>query len=171
MWPSLCHSRAFSLFYHHAFTCSCWMLPSLHLLFPRFVLPPLWLFLSAGMSDSTELHLLVPQIGFFIFSFSGHVVGLSWLTRLCNIHSPQALGRPVPGYWRCESVFSLWLWIAGPTLPPRMDIRGFMGVCRTSLHVLCGFGEGIQPHPSGYPVGNCRGIRCIGLIQALYKCC
>lgn len=46
-------------------------------------------------------------------------------------------------------MFSLWLWSAGPTLPPRVDIRGLMGVCRTSLHVLCGFGEGLQPHPLG----------------------
>ncbi|KAI3368075.1 hypothetical protein L3Q82_026898, partial [Scortum barcoo] len=36
----------------------------------------------------------------------------------------------------------------------RRVLRGFMGVCPTSPHVLCGSGEGIRPCPSWYSVGS-----------------
>lgn len=63
---------------------------------PRFVLPLLWLFLSVPFCRHVWLHwfafarptnkfFIVCFVQVFIFSFSGHVVGLSWLTRLCNI--------------------------------------------------------------------------------------
>ncbi|KAI3364952.1 hypothetical protein L3Q82_001121 [Scortum barcoo] len=43
-------------------------------------------------------------------------------------------------------------WIQLYTL--RRVLRGFMGVCPTSPHVLCGSGEGIRPCPSWYSVGS-----------------
>ncbi|KAI3375876.1 hypothetical protein L3Q82_003763 [Scortum barcoo] len=51
--------------------------------------------------------------------------------------------------------FSSWSWNSGPALyPPCRVLRGFMGVCPTSPHVLCGSGEGIRPCPSWYSVGS-----------------
>ncbi|KAI3369612.1 hypothetical protein L3Q82_025322 [Scortum barcoo] len=51
--------------------------------------------------------------------------------------------------------FSSWSWNSGPALyPPQGAARGFMGVCPTSPHVLCGSGEGIRPCPSWYSVGS-----------------
>ncbi|KAI3361387.1 hypothetical protein L3Q82_013555 [Scortum barcoo] len=44
--------------------------------------------------------------------------------------------------------FSSWSWNSGPALYPPQGARGFMGVCPTSPHVLCGSGEGIRPCPS-----------------------
>ncbi|KAI3371109.1 hypothetical protein L3Q82_023745 [Scortum barcoo] len=130
------------------------------------------------------------------------VVGLSWLTRLCNI--AWRLGT-VPLEWQtgvvvplfkkgdrrvCSKLqrdhtsqppreglrqgtgeensadsrpsdsggtmrFSSWSWNSGPALyPPCRVLRGFMGVCPTSPHVLCGSGEGIRPCPSWYSVGS-----------------
>ncbi|KAI3363190.1 hypothetical protein L3Q82_011825 [Scortum barcoo] len=40
------------------------------------------------------------------------------------------------------------------SLYPPQGARGFMGVCPTSPHVLCGSGEGIRPCPSWYSVGS-----------------
>ncbi|KAI3364011.1 hypothetical protein L3Q82_001225 [Scortum barcoo] len=48
--------------------------------------------------------------------------------------------------------FSSWSWNSGPALYPPQGARGFMGVCPTSPHVLCGSGEGIRPCPSWYSV-------------------
>ncbi|KAI3371579.1 hypothetical protein L3Q82_024147 [Scortum barcoo] len=42
----------------------------------------------------------------------------------------------------------------GPALYPPQGAGGFMGVCPTSPHVLCGSGEGIRPCPSWYSVGS-----------------
>ncbi|KAI3355874.1 hypothetical protein L3Q82_004427 [Scortum barcoo] len=50
--------------------------------------------------------------------------------------------------------FSSWSWNSGPALYPPQGARGFMGVCPTSPHVLCGSGEGIRPCPSWYSVGS-----------------
>ncbi|KAI3357005.1 hypothetical protein L3Q82_003642 [Scortum barcoo] len=46
--------------------------------------------------------------------------------------------------------FSSWSWNSGPALYPPQGAGGFMGVCPTSPHVLCGSGEGIRPCPSWY---------------------
>ncbi|KAI3366592.1 hypothetical protein L3Q82_009277 [Scortum barcoo] len=134
------------------------------------------------------------------------VVGLSWLTRLCNIawrlgtvplewqtgvvvlgwwslflkrgpesvfqlqrdHTSQPPGkvyarvlerriRPIvglPGFRRNNAVFVLVGTVDQLyTLHSRV-LRGFMGVCPTSPHVLCGSGEGIRPCPSWYSVGS-----------------
>uniref|UniRef100_A0A3Q0T271 Immunoglobulin C1-set domain-containing protein n=1 Tax=Amphilophus citrinellus TaxID=61819 RepID=A0A3Q0T271_AMPCI len=54
--------------------------------------------------------------------------------------------------------FSSWSGNTGPALYPLKEIRVCVGVCPTSLHVLCGLGEGIQPCPSGYPVGGPAGV-------------
>ncbi|KAI3376311.1 hypothetical protein L3Q82_016420 [Scortum barcoo] len=40
--------------------------------------------------------------------------------------------------------FRSWSWNSGPALYPPQGARGFMGVCPTSPHVLCGSGEGIH---------------------------
>ncbi|KAI3366655.1 hypothetical protein L3Q82_009343 [Scortum barcoo] len=74
------------------------------------------------------------------------VVGLSWLTRLCNIAWREVEGQYLwsgkLGWW-----WSLFLKRGGP--------ERFMGVCPTSPHVLCGSGEGIRPCPSWwYSVGS-----------------
>ncbi|KAI3372494.1 hypothetical protein L3Q82_022695 [Scortum barcoo] len=129
------------------------------------------------------------------------VVGLSWLTRLCNI--AWRLGT-VPLEWQTGVVVPLFkkgdrrvcsnyrgitlLSLPGkvyarvlerrirPIVDPRIQeeqcgfrpgrgtvdqlytlrrvLRGFMGVCPTSPHVLCGSGEGIRPCPSWYSVGS-----------------
>ncbi|KAI3374131.1 hypothetical protein L3Q82_005986 [Scortum barcoo] len=129
------------------------------------------------------------------------VVGLSWLTRLCNI--AWRLGT-VPLEWQTGVVVPLFKkgdrrvcsnyrgitllslpgkvyarvlerrirpivdpqiqeeqcgfrpgrGTAGPALYPPQGAGGFMGVCPTSPHVLCGSGEGIQPCPSWYSVGS-----------------
>ncbi|KAI3362709.1 hypothetical protein L3Q82_001776 [Scortum barcoo] len=50
--------------------------------------------------------------------------------------------------------FSSWSWNSGPALYPPQGAGGFMGVCPTSPHVLCGSGEGIRPCPSWYSVGS-----------------
>ncbi|KAI3366188.1 hypothetical protein L3Q82_010000 [Scortum barcoo] len=42
----------------------------------------------------------------------------------------------------------------GPALYPPPGAGGFMGVCPTSPHVLCGSGEGIRLCPSWYSVGG-----------------
>ncbi|KAI3356040.1 hypothetical protein L3Q82_017311 [Scortum barcoo] len=133
------------------------------------------------------------------------VVGLSWLTRLCNI--AWRLGT-VPLEWQTGVVvplfkkgdrrvcsnyrgitllslpreglrqgtgeensaysrpsdsggtmrFSSQSWGAGPALYPPQGAGGFMGVCPTSPHVLCGSGEGIRPCPSWYSVGECSAV-------------
>ncbi|KAI3372506.1 hypothetical protein L3Q82_022982 [Scortum barcoo] len=49
--------------------------------------------------------------------------------------------------------FSSQAWNTGPALYPPQGAGGFMGVCPTSPHVLCGSGEGIRPCPSWYSVG------------------
>ncbi|KAI3372225.1 hypothetical protein L3Q82_022666 [Scortum barcoo] len=54
--------------------------------------------------------------------------------------------------------FSSWLWNSGPALYPPQGAGGFMGVCPTSPHVLCGSGEGIRPCPSWYSVGRFLGV-------------
>ncbi|KAI3352125.1 hypothetical protein L3Q82_020936 [Scortum barcoo] len=129
------------------------------------------------------------------------VVGLSWLTRLCNIawrlgtvplewqtgvvvplfkrgtgecvpttggsHFSASQGRSTPGVlerrirpivdpWIQEEQcgFPSWSWNSGPALYPPQGAGGFMGVCPTSPHVLCGSGEGIRPCPSWYSVGG-----------------
>ncbi|KAI3371970.1 hypothetical protein L3Q82_006840 [Scortum barcoo] len=50
--------------------------------------------------------------------------------------------------------FSYRSWNTGPALYPPQGASGFMGVCPTSPHVLCGSGEGIRPCPSWYHVGS-----------------
>ncbi|KAI3362620.1 hypothetical protein L3Q82_001624 [Scortum barcoo] len=50
--------------------------------------------------------------------------------------------------------FSSWSWNSGPALYLHRVLGGFMGVCPTSPHVLCGSGEGIRPCPSWYSVGS-----------------
>ncbi|KAI3355762.1 hypothetical protein L3Q82_004334 [Scortum barcoo] len=129
------------------------------------------------------------------------VVGLSWLTRLCNI--AWRLGT-VPLEWQTGVVVPLfkkgdrrvcsnYRGITLLSLPGKVYARvlerrirpivdpwiqeeqcgfrpgrgtvdqlytlhrvlgGFMGVCPTSPHVLCGSGEGIRPCPSWYSVGS-----------------
>ncbi|KAM4556221.1 craniofacial development protein 2-like [Fundulus diaphanus] len=54
--------------------------------------------------------------------------------------------------------FSSWPWNTGPALYPQQDSGGGMGVCPTSLHVLCGSGEGIRPCPPRDPVGGTPGV-------------
>ena len=54
--------------------------------------------------------------------------------------------------------FSSWLWNTGPALSPLQGAQGFMGVCPTSPHVLCGLGEGIQLCPSWHSVGGAPGL-------------
>ncbi|KAI3352015.1 hypothetical protein L3Q82_020840 [Scortum barcoo] len=131
------------------------------------------------------------------------VVGLSWLTRLCNIawrlgtvplewqtgvvvpllkrgtgecvpttegsHFSASPGRSTPCQGTGEENsadsrpsdsggtmrFSSWSWNSGPALYPPQGARGFMGVCPTSPHVLCGSGEGIRPCPSVVFCGEC----------------
>ncbi|TWW73543.1 hypothetical protein D4764_15G0009370 [Takifugu flavidus] len=126
------------------------------------------------------------------------VVGLSWLTRLCNMAwtSGKVLpdwqtGVVVPLFKKgsrrvCSNYrgitllslpgkvysgeegppdsrtsdsggamwFSSWVWNGGPALHPQQGLLGCMGVCPTSPHVFCGFGEGIRLCPSGGPVGG-----------------
>ncbi|KAI3351406.1 hypothetical protein L3Q82_020217 [Scortum barcoo] len=69
----------------------------------------------------------------------------------------SADSRP-SGFRRNNAVFVLvvehWTSLAIPALYPPQGARGFMGVCPTSPHVLCGSGEGIRPCPSWYSVGG-----------------
>ncbi|KAI3360615.1 hypothetical protein L3Q82_002481 [Scortum barcoo] len=51
--------------------------------------------------------------------------------------------------------FSSWSWNSGPALYPPQGAGGFMGVCPTSPHVLCGSGEGIR---RGVPRGILWGV-------------
>ncbi|KAI3354141.1 hypothetical protein L3Q82_018690 [Scortum barcoo] len=130
------------------------------------------------------------------------VVGLSWLTRLCNIawrlgtvplewqtgvvvplfkkgdrrvcsnlqrdHTSQppreglrqGTGEENSAYSRTSDSggtmrFSSRSWNTGPALYPPQGAGGFMGVCPTSPHVLCGSGEGIRPCPSWYSLWEC----------------
>ena len=46
------------------------------------------------------------------------------------------------------------MWNSGQALKPQRGPQGCVGVCPTSLHVSCGSREGIQPRPSGNPVGG-----------------
>ena len=55
--------------------------------------------------------------------------------------------------------FSSGLRNTGPALYPPQGARGFMGVCRTSSHVVCGLGESIQPCPSWHTVGGAPGVQ------------
>ncbi|KAK9542007.1 hypothetical protein VZT92_002011 [Zoarces viviparus] len=50
------------------------------------------------------------------------------------------------------------LWNSGLALYPRKTTGGVLGVCPTSLHVLCGLGEGFQQSPSGVLVGGAAGV-------------
>ncbi|KAI3366764.1 hypothetical protein L3Q82_009427 [Scortum barcoo] len=65
--------------------------------------------------------------------------------------------------------FSSWSWNSGPALYPPQGAGGFMGVCPTSPHVLCGSGEGIRPCPSWYSVGSAP--RCVWGPGAFAKGC
>ncbi|KAI3361708.1 hypothetical protein L3Q82_002066 [Scortum barcoo] len=153
------------------------------------------------------------------------VVGLSWLTRLCNI--AWRLGT-VPLEWQTGVVVPLFKkglkrgtgecvpttegshFSASPgrsnarvlerrirpIVDPRIQeeqcgfrpgrgtvdqlytlrrvLRGFMGVCPTSPHVLCGSGEGIRPCPSWYSVGSAQreyGVRGPLLRAVLFGLC
>ncbi|KAI3376413.1 hypothetical protein L3Q82_016428 [Scortum barcoo] len=131
------------------------------------------------------------------------VVGLSWLTRLCNIAwrlgtvplewqtgvvvpllkrgtgecvptyrgitllslpgkvyarvLERRIGRPIVeplGFRRNNAVFVPGRGTLDQLYTLRRVLRGFMGVCPTSPHVLCGSGEGIRPCPSWYSVGS-----------------
>uniref|UniRef100_A0A3Q2DHH3 Beta-arrestin-1 n=1 Tax=Cyprinodon variegatus TaxID=28743 RepID=A0A3Q2DHH3_CYPVA len=61
--------------------------------------------------------------------------------------------------------FLSWPWNTGSALHPHQDSGGCMGVCPTSLHVFCGSGEGIQPCPSGGPVGGTPGVWSTGFFK------
>ncbi|KAI3376129.1 hypothetical protein L3Q82_016659 [Scortum barcoo] len=129
------------------------------------------------------------------------VVGLSWLTRLCNIawrlgtvplewqtgvvvplfkkgdrrvcsnyrgdHTSQPPGkvyarvlerriRPIVDPWIQEEQcgFRPGRGTVDQLYTLHRVLGGFMGVCPTSPHVLCGSGEGIRPCPSWYSVGS-----------------
>ncbi len=55
------------------------------------------------------------------------------------------------------------LWNNQPNFHSRKDLGGDLGICSTSLHVLCGSGEGYQVTTQGHPVSvcpNCVQILC-----------
>ncbi|XP_043103849.1 uncharacterized protein LOC122351062 [Puntigrus tetrazona] len=58
-----------------------------------------------------------------------------------------------------------WTWKTGPALYPLQGTGGFLGVCPTSPHVFCGFGEGIRPGSSLCPVESALGIQGKGPID------
>ncbi|KAI3375367.1 hypothetical protein L3Q82_021856, partial [Scortum barcoo] len=70
--------------------------------------------------------------------------------------------------------FSSWS-IGGGTvdqlyIPLRRVLRGFMGVCPTSPHVLCGSGEGIRPCPSNVVFcGECSASMGSGAFATLLR--
>ncbi|KAI3354569.1 hypothetical protein L3Q82_019073 [Scortum barcoo] len=86
--------------------------------------------------------------GITLLSLPGKVYARVLERRIRPIVDPQDSG----GTMR----FSSWSWNSGPALYTlRIGCaRGFMGVCPTSPHVLCGSGEGIRPCPSWYSVGG-----------------
>ncbi|XDV32946.1 hypothetical protein PO909_003592 [Leuciscus waleckii] len=61
---------------------------------------------------------------------------------------------------RTRPIVEPWIqpWNTGPALYPLQGPGGFMGVCPTNPHVLCGFGEGIRPCPSRRPVEGALGV-------------
>jgi len=59
-------------------------------------------------------------------------------------------------------------WNRGPALYPRKTTGGVLGVCQTSVHVLCGLGEGFRPGPSGFFVGAAAGVWGTGLVVTGY---
>ncbi|TWW80691.1 hypothetical protein D4764_01G0005060 [Takifugu flavidus] len=103
------------------------------------------------------------------------IVGLSWLTRLCNIAWTSGA---VPLDWQTGVVYSGVLErrvrrIVEPQIQeeqcgfrpgrgtvtsstPSAGPPGCMGVCPTSPHVFCGLGEGIRPCPRGVLWGVLR---------------
>ncbi|KAK3538555.1 hypothetical protein QTP86_006718 [Hemibagrus guttatus] len=107
------------------------------------------------------------------------VVGLSWLTRFCNIAWRSgtvpldwATGVVIPLFKKgdrrvCSNYRGITLLSlpgkvysrvlernTGPALYPPQGARGFVGVCQTSPHVFCGLGEGFLLCPSWHSVGD-----------------
>ena len=54
--------------------------------------------------------------------------------------------------------FSSWVWDTGQALYPPQGAQGFMGICPTSPHVLCGLGKGIRPCPLRHSMGGALGV-------------
>lgn len=76
-------------------------------------------------------------------------------------HSSACLGKPVPEFWKGES-HTCWpsagegpmqissrTWKSRPAFYPDKSPGGDMGLCLSSLHVFCRFGEGLWPCPPG----------------------
>jgi len=62
-----------------------------------------------------------------------------------------------------------WPWNNGPALYPCRVVAGGMGVCPSSLHALCGLGEGLRPCPLGNPVGGTAGIWATGAVGTCHS--
>ncbi|KAK3564905.1 hypothetical protein QTP86_030846, partial [Hemibagrus guttatus] len=110
------------------------------------------------------------------------IVGLSWLTRLCNIAWRSGT---VPLDWVTGVVVPLfkkgdqrvcynYRGITLLSLPGKVYSRVLerrVGVCPTSPHVFCGLGEGFRPCPPWHSVGGALGVRgpLLRAVRSLYN--